>query len=166
MKLFQSKSSKEDVSDETKKCGECLVDIPRKAKKCSHCGSKQKQEYTAKHLLYALILIIFVVVVFSSGGNDSPSAPTEPLAPTESQTYITAKSYVENVLKAPSTADFPTLGTVRKLDGEDKYVVYGYVDSENSFGAMIRSDWEVRLKYLGGDWVKDNSWELEYINVE
>ncbi|MCH7598055.1 hypothetical protein IID27_03410 [Patescibacteria group bacterium] len=91
---------------------------------------------------------------------------TDPIFPTESQTYITAKGYVENVLKAPSTADFPTLGTVNKREGEDRYIVYGYVDSQNSFGAMIRSDWEVHLKYLGGDWVKDSSWELEYIDVQ
>ena len=35
-------------------------------------------------------------------------------------------------------------------DQKDVWAVNGYVDSQNSFGAMIRSQWEVQLDYRDG----------------
>jgi galactitol-specific phosphotransferase system IIB component len=73
-----------------------------------------------------------------------------------------AKSYIEGLiktqLKSPSTAKFPgTLDTdyvIRQLD-DQMYVVSSWVDSQNSFGAMIRT------KYLGSvQQVAKEKWEV------
>lgn len=57
--------------------------------------------------------------------------------------YITAaQNVVKSVLKAPSTAKFSTLDTdVWKDDG--LVTVRSYVDAENSFGAMMRSEYKI-----------------------
>lgn len=69
--------------------------------------------------------------VSSSGAEGSP--------PDESgQVQVACKSWVEDRLKAPSTADFSGVKTA--LSG-DRYTVTGSVDSQNSFGAMIRTSW-------------------------
>ncbi len=58
-----------------------------------------------------------------------------------------AQQFVEKSLKSPSTAEFPGLfkSTVTKK-GSDTYYISSYVDSENGFGAMIRSNYVVELK--------------------
>ncbi|MEO9511610.1 MAG: hypothetical protein ABJN84_01650 [Flavobacteriaceae bacterium] len=58
-----------------------------------------------------------------------------------------AQKYVEQHLKAPSTAEFPALfkSSVNK-NSSGIYSVSSYVYSQNSFGAMIRSSYVVELK--------------------
>lgn len=62
-----------------------------------------------------------------------------------------AKEYVKQRLKAPSTAEFP--GTVLEIGewkvsrNKDVVTVRSYVDSQNSFGAMIRSNFAVQMSY-------------------
>lgn len=61
--------------DDRKQCPECLADIPKAAKKCSHCGSKQPEQMTVGTLIVAGILLIIIFFTFSSmfGGDDSNS---------------------------------------------------------------------------------------------
>lgn len=54
-----------------------------------------------------------------------------------------SQTFVRDSLKSPASAKFPTSSddrgvTVRK-SGDCTFTVLGYVDSQNSFGAMIRS---------------------------
>ena len=60
--------------------------------------------------------------------------------------WVCAIKYVEDNLKAPSTAKFCkyTDATVMRV-GEDEYIVHGYVDAQNSFGATVRQNWTVDL---------------------
>lgn len=54
---------------------------------------------------------------------------------------------VKNILKSPSTAKFPDYtgwGFTQK--NKDVYIVSGYVDAENSFGAATRSDFSFKIK--------------------
>ena len=48
---------------------------------------------------------------------------------------------------------------------ENKFEIKSEVDSENSFGAKLRSSWFVKIKYIGGDWTDKNSWILEDIKI-
>jgi hypothetical protein len=73
-----------------------------------------------------------------------------------------AKSYIEGLikpqLKSPGTAKFPgaldTDYVIRQLD-DQVYVVSSWVDSQNSFGAMVRT------KYLGSvQQVEKDKWEI------
>lgn len=50
------------MADQTKKCRECLADIPKKARKCSHCGSKQPENAVA---WLVIILVITGVIIFA-----------------------------------------------------------------------------------------------------
>ncbi len=52
---------------------------------------------------------------------------------------------IKSILKSPSSAKFPTFidkYAMGKIDGE--VTVQEYVDSQNTFGAMIRSDFQVK----------------------
>lgn len=67
-------------------------------------------------------------------------------------TYMSAaEDYIKQILKSPSTAEFP--GQILEADqwsvGRYKNIVQvqSYVDSQNGFGAMIRSNFVVQMAY-------------------
>ncbi len=77
---------------------------------------------------------------------------------TDTERYSYCEATVENVkkgLKAPSTAKFP--GTIFGADqwhvsrNNDIVIVQSWVDSQNSFGAMIRSQFVAQYSYTSGD---------------
>lgn len=64
----------------------------------------------------------------------------------KTEAWVYATDYVKANLKAPSTAKFcKSIDAVITSMGNDKYEVSGYVDSENGFGANIRTDFTVSL---------------------
>lgn len=80
--------------------------------------------------------------------------PTQrgPEAPSAMGAWLDCQNFVKQNLKAPTTAQFPGanaegVGTVLQDNG--RWGVIGYVDSQNSFGAMIRSDYVCELSYNG-----------------
>ena len=66
---------------------------------------------------------------------------------------VRANRAVTERLQAPSTAVFPDCWRydIRVEDAENVYYVRGYVDAQNSFGAMLRSNFVVRLRAMGDD---------------
>ena len=78
-----------------------------------------------------------------------------------------AKQHVEAILKSPSTADFPWFDwQVTKADQakDIRYVVYSYVDSQNGFGATVRTKFRVVVRFNGGDPKNLNNWEVVNFN--
>ena len=70
-----------------------------------------------------------------------------------SDARYSAKEFVKRRLRAPSTASFSGLtetSVTKTKDGD--YFVMGWVDSQNGFGAMIRSTWAVQMKDMGAKW--------------
>ena len=72
----------------------------------------------------------------------------------EIEAFVASQRFVEQRLKAPSSADFCsyTDANVEYL-GNGRYRVIAYVDSQNSFGAELRTRYKCILKHEGGyDW--------------
>lgn len=75
----------------------------------------------------------------------------------ESEKYMfmaDAESYVKQGLKSPSTADFPShvfSGDWKVTRKDDVVTVSSYVDAQNGFGAMIRSNFIVQISYSSSD---------------
>ena len=95
--------------------------------------------------------IVVVVAIFMSRG------PSKPYEPDKFDASMMAESFVRDHLKAPSTAKFARFSkdnVSRKENGD--FVVLGYVDSQNSFGAMIRTHYVATVRYIG-----DKKWQLE-----
>lgn len=150
------------------KCPECGNDVSTEAVSCPKCGcpiKKQKNESKPQQetqpvnqqnsstgsgcgtviLVIIAIIAAILMLVTCSGGSSSKSS-------NDWNTESWAKSYaqiiVKDNLKAPSTAKFCNTAremTAKNLGGA-KWRVTGWVDAENSFGAMIRSDFEVVLE--------------------
>lgn len=111
-----------------------------------------------KHLWIVIIgILLFLIVGFNTCNSEM-----EPNEPDNVDHVLNAQNFVKKNLKAPSTAKFPPTTTARVYPtGTDSYRVHSYVDSQNGFGAMLRSDWVVEFRYVGSDKV-----ELIKINIE
>jgi hypothetical protein len=60
------------------------------------------------------------------------------------------ETYIKTLLKAPSTADFS--GETATDNGDKTWNVTGNVDSENGFGASLRSTWSCTARDNGDGW--------------
>ena len=70
-----------------------------------------------------------------------------------SDAYTYAKEAVKLQLKSPRSAKFGSYGqTDVSLHQDCIFSVKGYVDSQNGFGAMIRSQYEVKLTGAKSEW--------------
>jgi len=122
-----------------KKCIHCKEDILSDAKVCKHCGKAQPSKAAV------FIVLIFLVFIFIVSIIGSFSAPTNSDRETDSKIF--AKEVIKEILKSPSTAEFSNVRAYELSNEKDVWVINGYVDSQNGFGAVIRSVWEVQLDY-------------------
>lgn len=73
---------------------------------------------------------------------------------------VQCQNYVKMRLKAPGTADFPFLDHDVTPMGSDTYLVRSYVDAQNGFGAMLRSNYRCQIRYTGGEDAETRNWQL------
>lgn len=73
--------------------------------------------------------------------------------------YRACERAVETQLRAPSTADYSGFSGSEVTSSGDDFHVSGHVDSENGFGAQVRSSFTCVLEHAG------DNWELVSINV-
>jgi hypothetical protein len=102
-----------------------------------------------KNLLSILSIVVFIFIAFGSSDSDSDSSSSEDLL-----AYNYAETYVKQRLKSPSTAEFA--GLFEKRDhitkvGDREYKITSYVDSQNGFGATLRSKWSCTIKFVGNN---------------
>lgn len=79
--------------------------------------------------------------------------------------FVMSQNFVRQRLKSPSSADFPyiTDRRVRVLaDGKCGFQVSAYVDSQNGFGAMIRSVYQAKISYDR----KSKLWSVSELTIQ
>ena len=91
--------------------------------------------------------------------NNIPSVDTTAL---QVRAESNAKTAVKSILKAPSTAEFDDSNTRIWLFPDSSVVIKGTVDAQNSFGAMLRNNFYVRMKWKSdfrdvGNWTIINA---------
>ncbi|HET8885593.1 MAG TPA: hypothetical protein VFM70_04480 [Salinimicrobium sp.] len=87
------------------------------------------------------LLLIFALIAFLSCSDNGKKEFT-PL-----DALVMSQHFVKQKLKSPSTAEFgSSTERVTKLN-DSTFMVRNYVDSQNSFGAMIRSEYACTLYF-------------------
>jgi hypothetical protein len=149
-------------------CKECGKEISKKAETCPHCGFKPKKTSLFSWIVTILIAIpVLLGIVISAGKSNSSSSvatksPQELAAERqrsldsnrESYARIIGKRAITKQLKAPATADFSGFTDTQvahlKDGGPNKWIVKGYVDAQNSFGAKLRNNYQVVIEFEEG----------------
>mgnify|MGYP006290189853 CR=1 FL=1 len=107
-------------------------------------------------MLFLLGCVVFSVslvtsAIFNGDDNNSSTVIVEKEEETYSDydAYVNAQMILENFLKSPSTAEYPVASkaTIKRYT-DDGFRVESYVDSQNGFGAVIRSDWIVVFQFV------------------
>ena len=100
-----------------------------------------------------MFAVIGSLVAIGNGGSNNDSD-----TPSDTDARFMCRQFVEDRLKSPATADF-TDETVTTLSG-DRFRVTGLVDSQNSFGALVRSNFSCAMRYDG-----EERWTLTSIDL-
>jgi|SRR3989344_437356 len=136
---------------------------------------KEKMEsWFKKNLIYFFIFVgvIIILILFVLPYN-SISKYNNLIKSDEVEACIQSQDFIIKYLKAPATAKFSSCDL---SDGQTKvttlkgviindtytnntgmwtYQIYGYVDSQNGFGALIRANYHVKLSQIGDKWFDD-----------
>lgn len=102
-------------------------------------------------LVFVLCFSIFVLAYgFGKITNDTDSQPKRSRYPEKFDVKAACEHLVKLHLKSPATAQFsPWPDTVIIGTNTGPWDVTGYVDSQNSFGALLRSNYSCRIQYDG-----------------
>lgn len=80
--------------------------------------------------------------------------------------FTISKFVVQKMLKSPSTAKFPHIADRAEYLQDSLFGINSYVDSQNGFGAIVRSKYAIVLYYKGGDWADINNWEIKNLSID
>lgn len=137
-----------------KTCPRCTGPNHNNARICEYCGKPFAPPAPRKKQDWGAILLVVVVVglclgfAFLFNKNDD-----EPSVTTSQSAWYACRQFVEERLKAPKTADFETYKEYKVTHIDyDEWKVTMTVDAENSFGAMIRSEFECQVRDEGDNW--------------
>lgn len=109
------------------------------------------QKIAAFTLLASVIVLIVIMFTNTSVSDDT----------IKSNASFVAQKFVKSQLKSPSTADFITSEERVGLNNNNVANVEGSVDSENGFGAKVRTTYSVTVQ-----WKDDPSKIEEYSIVD
>jgi len=113
--------------------------------------TKQIHAEPVMFVLAPILLLTWGYFAFFTG-TPSPERVSKPHELTAIELHVQAQQFVKQTLKAPTTAEFPWDPVSAGTDGTGLYQVESYVDSQNSFGAMVRSEWMVNMRLSGDRW--------------
>ena len=153
------------------KCRECGNDISSKATTCPHCGNPTESETKGLGCFIVVLVLAILMIAGSiaskvvdkqSKAGDNTAAWSERHA--DSEAIVNMREFVRQNLKCPSTAEFPSaLSGVDscKYLGDQTYQISSYVDSQNKFGAMVRTYYTGEVQQ-----VSEHDWKLLNLNAK
>jgi hypothetical protein len=140
------------------KCSGCKKPIDRTAARCYRCGTvKSSSDPLARWAIAAAILAVpFAFVIWVAQYSPPAAVAAAPQPPAKvvevdwhtkdesANAFYAIQGFVENRLKSPGSAQFAPVQDARVgRDGaltDQRYTIVAYVDSQNSFGALLRSN--------------------------
>lgn len=101
-----------------------------------------------------LIVLAFIIFGLGTCVRDSINNPTPEVKSVDTlMLQVNAKTLAEQsvklLLKSPSSAEFPSEEQNFWFSADSIAIVKGAVDAQNTFGAMLRTTFYVKLKWTG-----------------
>lgn len=103
------------------------------------------KQTSGKYFWPIIISLLFILIYTCNSGESESDTPRTSIDKYEAK-YV-AEEQIKLNLKSPSTAEFSTWGYTVITPIPFGYEVSGYVDSQNGFGAMIRSNYSVEIYF-------------------
>lgn len=141
------------------KCGVIQIDTQSTASSMGISGKKKPQNVPTSVVISILFAVIAVISYnVWEGDSSSSAAKKNPMKEDNSiMAWAMSHEFVNRGLKAPLTAKYSSfLDSNVYNEGNQKYTVDAYVDSQNSFGASLRQYYRCQLEYI----VSTEKWHL------
>ncbi|WP_159599305.1 DUF2510 domain-containing protein [Agromyces humi] len=104
--------------------------------------AKKPLSFFAKFMI-ATPFIVIAIIAFQAWNGQRANDPDR--NNNEFAAILACEDAVKQNLKAPATADFES-----SARGRSPWIVTGYVDADNAFGALVRSQYTCEVKISGG----------------
>lgn len=102
---------------------------------------------------FIFILLVILMYNWPFGGTEEVS--TDSSKDYKLDAYVMSQEFMDDYLKAPSTAKYPWYSEINVVQTGNRYKVEAYVDSDNSFGTKIRTKYYMILERdSDGGWTK------------
>lgn len=126
-------------------------------------NDENKKTTTNQKLGGCLILAIITFIIFFSVKSCFSSTPEEDKEKNESNIKMKVLTYsqlcVKEKLKSPASAEFPVDLNNVKIVNDSTFIINSYVDSQNSFGAMLR------MNYLCEIIISKDTYKCNYVEL-
>ena len=113
--------------------------------------TKKKKNYG--YIFWIIIIAVIAVITFISNLKEDDSSSSSFSSTNKFMAYSYAEDFVKKQLKSPSTAKFPRAVEERNghiiILGNNRYAINSWVDSQNSFGATIRTRFSCIIIFEG-----------------
>lgn len=111
---------------------------------------------TKQGCLGLVVIAVILTIGFAICGDSDSTNKSDGMA------YVMCQSFVEDRLKAPASAGFANKSEATITEtGEDQWRIRAHVDSQNSFGANVRTPFVCEIKYVG-----DDKWQLVDLTLQ
>ena len=112
----------------------------------------------------ALLAVFFgIFVTFANSGVQTEKVSTQNNLTQQREDAM--KQIVSSFLKSPGSAKFIDLVIRKKSGTENQYVAFGDVDLQNSFGALLRTHFNLTTIYQGGDVGDTKNWQVDSLDM-
>lgn len=110
--------------------------------------------------LIVIVLIIAVGVLILIRSSKKPTLTKTP------QLETVVKQIVSSYLKSPGSAQFVELIIEKQINPQNEYIVLGDVDSQNGYGALLRTHFFLRIIDKGGDKQSVDNWSTNQLVLD
>lgn len=128
------------------KCTKCKKKINKKDDVCPNCGADLKKQRKSANIAIVVFSLIFLSFFWmcSGDGDDAENGKREF---SKLEALSMSQLFVKDRLKSPSSAEFGYGEDQVFQKNDSTFIVESYVDSQNSFGAMLRSKYVCTLYF-------------------
>lgn len=119
-----------------------------------------KPNHGMRNVVVVIGVLVLAAIIMSAIAKHGGSNSASPAQTRRYEACNIAEQFVRESLKSPGSAKFQPCSDRTVSDGPVLWNVSGYVDSQNGFGALLRSNYRVTVSYQGG-----TQWHLESIDV-
>ena len=140
------------------RCSNCGKETPFTGKVCHWCNNDKSKDQKTHSIAFVVVIILFFLIwkcSCSESNEDRQQGFEQQTTENETNQKITAltaaQECVKERLKSPSSADFPWGTDCVSKVSENTYIINSYVDSQNSFGAMLRTNFSCQVTLNSDD---------------